>query len=494
MRSVTEVVVAGAHVEIGSRAELEKRANERSRGIVEERININTSSCGSKSDDELFFSHGRDGGFDVPHGSVRSGCGVVDVQFFNLHDIGSISATSTLASVTSLSITSRISVIMGVGASPLDMNPVVLSDGETVGMEIILDCWEGLDDVSSFSADDDVVDQVVSGSCRTRFNGEDMRTILEGTTSLGGVDGKTESLHDTDIDGGVLTKRRELVVEGGVDEPVDIGGGDVVTHAEDTLAGFSSLATSFLGGRNGPVVRGHVAIEGVTEMVIAGPNSHLTRDVVRAAKAAEGGLVPVTAGFGFRGQDGDILPGVIVPPWVVIAFLGAFIATTVAVGVLTSIDGGLTVQILISSPETLITLDIITTGSIVLTRFMETSGGVIGILGRSVGGRSITEIITTHVLKDVFTTHLTIGAASVLIRPFNGKDRSLKEGHAVLFGLGVGCVSTSITNIITTTIVILRIEHTIGVVTISRLFVQTVVGTTRNMEIMISGDRKNKTN
>ena len=466
MRTVTEIVIASTHISVSTGFEFQERTDKRSGGIVEELIHTFATAGSGKESDELVFSVSGDGGLDIPHGSERGGHGVVDIQFFDFDHVGAISAIGALSIITSLSIPGIGAVFVGVGAGPLEVDPVVGVDGETVGVEVILDGREGLDDVATLATDDDVVDLVVADAVGARLDQEDVRAVLEGAASLGGVDGQLETLHDANVDGGVLLEGRELIVEGGVDEPVDVGGGDVVADAEDAATGLAVLAASLLGGGQGPVVGGHVSVEGVSEVVVTRPDGHLARNVRRTAKTAEGIAVPVTTLIGLGGENGNVLPGILVPPGVVVTLLRAFVATAVTVGVLAGVLGGVSVQVLIGGPQALVAGDVVTAIGVVLTGFMETSGSVVGVLGRGVGGGSIAEVIAAHVLQDVLAADLSVVATGVLVGPFDREDGAFEEGHLMLFIGGIGGCSTGITNVVASTVVVLRVKHTVAVVTI----------------------------
>jgi len=113
--SVGEVVVAGGHVVILTRVELQEGTNERSRGVVQERVDISTSAGRGKLHNQIGLVCLGDGGLDVlPHGVTSGGRGVVDVSLVDLDNIGTISTSAALAGVSSLSIATVATVVMGV--------------------------------------------------------------------------------------------------------------------------------------------------------------------------------------------------------------------------------------------------------------------------------------------------------------------------------------------------------------------------------------------
>lgn len=169
-------------------------------------------------------------------------------EVFHLHDVGTVGSGGTF---------SCISCWVGVTSGPLEVDVVTLSEEQELWCEFVFGGWIGLDDVSTFSGDVQVVDTGGAwDSSWTRQDTEHVGTILEGTTELGGIDGEFDWVSILG-DGwvlfdwrvwlvlGVICKSGDWVVElfwVGFRVGAGVGGGDVVTDTKDTLA-FSGADT-----------------------------------------------------------------------------------------------------------------------------------------------------------------------------------------------------------------------------------------------------------
>jgi len=160
---------------------------------------------------------------------------VRSLEGLELNNVASVSLVSSLTSVTSR---------VGVATSPLEVNVVANGNKESLGNEVILSSWVGLDDVSSFSSDVQVVDLFSAcNSSRSASDVEDIRSVLEGTAELVGVHcqlhGEASLVQD-----GVLEKRGSTSVRGPVNESlvrsVGIGSSvrsaDVVSESQHAVA------------------------------------------------------------------------------------------------------------------------------------------------------------------------------------------------------------------------------------------------------------------
>ena len=126
-----------------------------------------------------------------------------------------ILTSSSLASVTSLSVTARGSVVVCIGPCPLEVDTLVLVDGQSIGHKVVLHGRICLDNVPTLSTDIEVMDgasfgiSVSEGTARAELH--DVGAVLEGTTKLSGVDGQTKRFVSgrADVNIGVLLHRGE---------------------------------------------------------------------------------------------------------------------------------------------------------------------------------------------------------------------------------------------------------------------------------------------
>jgi len=112
---------------------------------------------------------------------IGSDDGDVVIQVLDLHDVGTISLHCSFTIIASGIV---------VTTSPLEVNNISLLYLQAIWYEVVLRRRESLHDVSTFSADVQVVNLGVLGhSLGSGVDVEDVRTVLEGTSELGGVDG-----------------------------------------------------------------------------------------------------------------------------------------------------------------------------------------------------------------------------------------------------------------------------------------------------------------
>ncbi len=139
---------------------------------------------------------------------------IVQILVTDLDHVMAISSTSTFTSITSLTVTSIVAVIVSIRPSPLNVDVVVLAQMKELWHEVVLDSRVRLDDVASLALDHEVVNRCgPRDPSRARVNTKDMRAVLEGSASLGSVDGQSQALLDTDVDSWVLTNRGILAIE-----------------------------------------------------------------------------------------------------------------------------------------------------------------------------------------------------------------------------------------------------------------------------------------
>ena len=99
----------------------------------------------------------------------------------------------SFASIPRLSITSRVSIVVGIGPSPLNVNHFALFDRQVCREEVVLDSWECLHDVASFPTYAEMVNVLaVSNGCRALIEKEDVCSVLECPSKLSSVYGKAE--------------------------------------------------------------------------------------------------------------------------------------------------------------------------------------------------------------------------------------------------------------------------------------------------------------
>ena len=101
--------------------------------------------------------------------------------------------TSSFPSISCLSITSIWTIVMSVGASPLNMNKFTILHDQVCWEEIILNCWVHLHDVSAFTPHIQVVDGFgIETSAWPRFQHEHVGAVLEGAAELSCIDSEAQ--------------------------------------------------------------------------------------------------------------------------------------------------------------------------------------------------------------------------------------------------------------------------------------------------------------
>jgi len=233
LRSVGEVVVTSAHVLVGTR---NAHGNEATvvisvgsvllLAVLDVRV-LTVSVGGAVQSEELVLAKAAaslggvvadsglvnvgevEGGGRVDqgdrgdrHGNV--GPTVRESIIGKLDNVGAISLVSALTGVTSR---------VGIRASPLEVNVISQANLHVVGDEVVLGGRVGLDNVATLAANVQVEDTGSrSNTSRALNNEEAVGAVLEGTTVLGGVQGKGEVAEisiviETVHDGGVGLNR-----------------------------------------------------------------------------------------------------------------------------------------------------------------------------------------------------------------------------------------------------------------------------------------------
>mmetsp|Transcript_18927 Transcript_18927/g.32661 ORF Transcript_18927/g.32661 Transcript_18927/m.32661 type:complete len:218 (+) Transcript_18927:1271-1924(+) len=197
-------------------------------------------------------------------------------------------------------------------------------------------------------------------------------------------------------------------------------------------------------------------------------------------------LIPAATIF-VVSKDGNILPWSRVPVRIVIFLFLAFKSVTSSAIVLTRILSVISVQVTVSNKQTLVTF---TSFAFLepVQRFVEavfvtfaTIGFFVVVFRDLVSRSAITNqrfswsiVRATHVLQNDSAISVFV-TTSVLIGPFDSQPRSFVVFHH--FRANIDCV--------TTLGIVLRIKHSLGVLTIGVTTIQTIVGTTRVMHVNI---------
>lgn len=170
------------------------------------------------------------------------------------------------------------------------------------------------------------------------------------------------------------------------------------------------------------------------------------------------------------------------PIWIVVSFFGAFISMSVSVIVLSGVDSGSSSLVQsslvfsvgnVESHVSVSGLAVSVVSPVFVHSVEQSSGslsnGSVGIVGDGVGGFSISYEVNwvsissrAHVLNDEVANQLWVFSTSVLSGPFNSEQRFFIEGH---FG------SPAITSLS----IVLRVEQSVGIVSVGVGFIQTVV-------------------
>jgi len=256
------------------------------------------------------------------------------------------------------------------------------------------------------------------------------------------------------------------------ESPIVVGGESSVSVSKVVVSGpygHEALRRSNSEGRNlGPDVSSSTACSLV---VLCSLNSSFVStkpsslDVLGVA-GIEGapGLV--------RSQDGNISPWGRSPIWIVISLFGAFISVSVSVVVLSSVDGGVSVEssntLSVSNKETLVSfsgvagvkVDSVLVHSILKHTIGVQSGRSSSGIWNSVGGSTVTNSngriiirVAAHVLDDKVAPDFGINSTTVLVSPFNLQKGTLIERHG-------GAIA------VTSLGVILGVVQSIGIVSV----------------------------
>jgi hypothetical protein len=355
---------------------------------------------------------------------------------------------------------------------------------------------------------------------------EHERSILEGSSELRGIDGEGH-VGTGGFVGGVLHDGRGLSVHvpvnessiGSVSVDSQIGGGNVVSDSESTVAVVVSNASKVRRGGESPVVLvGVTSISSVSEEVISGEGS---LDAIGSGNSVSGDFSPVQTssiavslvvggsldsvghtdvsgldveGFSSEevavihgvGQDGNINPWDGGPVGIVVSLFGTFGSVSVSVVVLSSVGGSISSQVSVIDPESLVSLsggtslvvNVVLVHSIGQLSVGE-SGGSSSVVGDGVGGNSISNQIDgisigvgADVLENDVANQLLVNSTTVLSSPLNRQEGSFVEGHG-------GSVAES------SLCVVLGIEQSISVVSISVGLVQSIIATSRVLHVHI---------
>lgn len=426
---------------------------------------------------------------------------VVTTTLVTLQDdeVVTISLVSTFTSSTTL---------VEIATSPLEVNVVTLVDLQVVGSKVVLSGGVALNDVTTTTTDVQVDDTAREGQIsRAGQDAEDVRSVLEGTTVLVGVESQGV-VPVTNDDNRVLLDRGVLVVVTGIDHVVValnvlpsivVTRRDVVTETEDAVLTLISRGQS---GDDPTVDVGHTRAR-VTQMVVSVP---LSGDAVRSSNTPSRVLVPsttssqavdlvvpvrdraqvtglnvlrlglvVVATSNVGSDDGNILPWGRVPVRIVVTLLRAFVTRTSTVAVLTSV-GSRTVGVqvttadAISSEETVVaatsravhvelvclvhTVQVLSVGVLVIASVVQ---------GDTLVNNTVAEFSTAHVLQNKVAINVVVtSTATVLGGPFN-----LKDGSVV--------VSQSLTPAIATSGIVLGVHKSVLCNSISGRSIESVV-------------------
>jgi hypothetical protein len=197
--------------------------------------------------------------------------------------------------------------------------------------------------------------------------------------------------------------------------------------------------------------------------------------------------------FGGRGKDGNIDPRGWVPVGEIVSLFGALESVSVSIVVLSSEDGSSSALVEVSfggsigDEESKVSLSgvaglVVSQGLVlaegVIVSSLGLDGGKIGI--NSFGGASVSDVVlsigglvgSTHILDHQVAEQSRV-AATMLVRPFDSEERTLIKRH---FG----------TLAVTSLGVVLRVEQSIGIVSIGIVFSQPIVGSSNVLHVKIT--------
>jgi len=406
---------------------------------------------------------------------------------------------------------------VGVASSPLHVDVISGAGIKNLRDKVVFNGRINLHNVASLSSDVEIEDTGgVRNSGGSGANGEDVCSILEGSSGLSGVEGhgvvashiaKARILDDR----GVL-----LSVERTVDRGapwVVVSSGNVVTNTK------RAVLLNVVG--NSPVVPTGIASVGIAEMVVT---SFLALEAVGRGDTPSRLAQPLSSTLSARelvvesrnvtevlcldvlalslvkvaslssvGKDGNILPWSRMPVGVVIALLRALETATTASWILAGVSSSISAGLLVSEEESLISLSpfavlvvlvafvhSVNEGGLVLPGERVRSnrvivGGAIGRVGIIRGSfrvETVSHFISTRVLQDDLA--VSVGSiARMLSSPLNGEQRPdvvVHFGAPAVTALGV----------------VLGVHKSVVVVSVLTRFVETVVGKTGVVSINIS--------
>jgi hypothetical protein len=214
------------------------------------------------------------------------------------------------------------------------------------------------------------------------------------------------------------------------------------------------------------------------------------------------------ASLGSIGQISNIHPGGGAPVGVIVTFLRTLVTTAGTVGVLAGVNGtsvlnasngvgtvsSATLDVLVSGVEAEVALGhgaqlvivVRLMTSVLLISVAIVVRAIVVVVRDGVGGGTIAKTSIAHVLPD--DVAIVVGLASLggdtarmLVGPLQGDDRSLVE-----------LLTSDGSNVGSTTVVVLGIEQTISVGTITVGFIQSVVGATNVAHVDIGISRAEK--
>jgi len=185
-------------------------------------------------------------------------------------------------------------------------------------------------------------------------------------------------------------------------------------------------------------------------------------------------------------QDSNINPWDGGPVGVIISLFGTFVSVSVGVVVLSSVSGSVSSQVSIVDPQSLVSLS--SSASLVVgVGFVHSVGqlsvgnidGSVGVVSDGVSGDSVSEKsnglgirVAAHVLENNVANQLLIDSTTVLGSPLDGQERTFIEGHG-------GSIAESSLS------VVLRIEQSVGIVSISVGFVESIIASSRVLQVHI---------
>jgi hypothetical protein len=267
----------------------------------------------------------------------------------------------------------------------LEVDVISNSGVQVLWDKVVFSGWVGLDDVSSLSSNIQVEDSGQSGnSIGSLGDSEDVRSVFEGSSELGGILSKGEFKKGIFVDDGVLLDWGGISIELRINESRSwvrhiiesvFSGGNVVSNSESAAASCIRFGAVFSRG-NGPVVvvgKSWILLS-ISEVVFSGPwglDAFGSRDspgwlfFPGVSGGGTGGFIvwsgmDVGVGWvnaevlgldvlGFAGvkvapvcvvgQDYNVFPRRWVPIRIVISFFWAFISVSVSVIVLSGVDG-----------------------------------------------------------------------------------------------------------------------------------------------------------